>query len=194
MSRCVAVLSMLAAAAAASFQVGGRVSEAWNSHEFAVSSGSELARLWFTVPAGCVYTVNVSGDSGAATSTRVNMTGPVQLKGKGRFKVTVGHDSGVCEWRCQDAGGDVQLLRFESFVDPKHPVRFRFSTDEDKTTWRFSAPTEGTFFVRNIGPSGKATEEQDIADAPEFDFIGTGTFTVEVAAADESGRFAAVLR
>ncbi len=194
MFRCGAILSMLAAMAAASFQVGGRVSEAWDSHEFVVSSGSELARLWFRVSAGCVYTVSVKGDSGAATSTRVNMPGPVQLKGKGRFTVTVAHDSGSGEWRCQDASGDVRLLQFASYVDPKHPVRFRFSTEEEKTTWHFSAVGEGTFLVRNIGTNGKAIEEQDIADAPDFDFIGSGTFTVEVAAVDEPGRFTAVLK
>ncbi len=194
MLRCVAFLSVLAACATASFQVGGRVSAAWDNHEFVVSSGSELARLWFTAPAGCVYSVSVKGDSGAQTTTRVHMTGPVQLKGKGRFTITVAHDSGAGEWRCQDVGGDLQLLKFESFVDPKHPVRFRFTTEEDKTVWHFSAPSEGTFLVRNIGPSGKATEEQDIADAAEFEFFGSGTFTVEVAAADESGRFTAALK
>jgi hypothetical protein len=190
----VPVLSVLATHAAASFQVGGRVSEAWDSHEFVVSSRSERARLWFTVPTGCIYSVAVRSDSGEPAVTRVNMTGPVQLKGVGRFTVTVTYDSGAGEWRCQDAGGDVRLLELESYVDPKHPVRFRFDTELDETTWRFSGPADGTFLVRNIGAGGRAIEEQDMADAPEFEFLGTGTFTVEVAAADGAGRFSATLK
>jgi hypothetical protein len=187
------LLVVLVVSAWAGFQVKGKVSDVWDNHSFKVQTGSEMTKLWFTVPAKSAIGVSVKGDSGDARTATLTMNSSFDLEGAGKFTVTVARDSGAGEWACKDLSGAAQLLEFESYVDPKYSVRFTVDAEEDKETWTFTYPSDATFLVRQVGPSGRVTEEQDLSDEANVELAGGGSFTLEVAATEGSGKFTATL-
>ena len=185
------VMAGAAVAVAAGFQVQGNMSEAWDKSSLSVRVGEDVAKLWFGLPAHSGITVVATPDTGAAVTASLNMPATVDLRIPGEYAITVTRDSGDGQWTCRDAAGSPVLLGFASLADEKRHARLTYVADEDKETWKFTWPSESTFMVRSLNASGKVVEEQDLSDSDEFELVGGGSFTLEIAPTDGSGEFSA---
>ncbi len=185
------VMAWAAVATAAGFQVQGNMSEAWDKGSLRVRAGEGMAKLWFGLPAHSGITVTAKPDTGAAVTASLNMPATVDLRVPADYEVTVTRDSGAGQWTCRDAAGSPVLLGFMSSADEKRHARLTYVADEDKEVWKFTWPDEMTFLVRLLGASGKVMEEQDLSDSDEFELIGGGSFTLEIAPTEGSGEFSA---
>ena len=178
-------------AMAAGFQVQGNMSEAWDRSSLRIRTGEEMTKLWFGLPAHSGITVVAKPDTGAIVTARLNMPATVDLRVPAEYEITVSRDSGAGQWTCKDAAGSPVLLGFASSVDEKLHARLTYVADEDKETWTFTWPSEATFLVQSFNASGKVVEEQDLSDSDEFELVGGGSFTLEIAPTEGSGEFSA---
>jgi hypothetical protein len=167
------------------------MSEAWDKSSLKVRTGEEPAKLLFGLPAHSGVTVVAKPDTGAALTARLNMPGTIDLRAQAEYAVEITRDSGAGQWTCRDAAGGPELTGFGSSVDEKRHARLSYTADNDKETWKFTWPKEATFLVNLFGPSGKVIEEQDLSDSDEFELVGGGSFTLEIAPTEGSGGFTA---
>jgi hypothetical protein len=157
-----------------------------------VRTGEQPAKIWFGLPAHSGITVVAKPDTGAAMTARLNMPGTIDLRAQAEYAVEITRDSGAGQWTCRDAAGGPVLLGFGSSVDEKRHARLTYVADEDKEIWTFTWPKEATFLVNLLGTSDKVVEEQDLSDSDEFELVGGGSFTLEIAPTEGSGEFTAM--
>jgi hypothetical protein len=185
------MMMVMVCAGAAGFQVQGNMSEAWDKSSLRVRTGEGTAKLWFGLPAHSGITVVAKPDTGAIVTSSLNMSGTIDLRIPGEYAVAITRDSGAGQWTCKDVGGVPVLLGFASPVDEKRHARLTYVADEDKEVWKFAWPKEATFLVQLFGTAGKVIEEQDLSDSDEFELVGGGSFTLEIAPTEGSGEFSA---
>ncbi len=186
-------LAAAAVAGAAGFEFTGRVNESWDKHEFELAVTGGGAKLWLGVPARCGLHVTARRDTATALDIHVAGSGPLELRGSGRYKVTVARDSGSGDWSCKDVGRTAELVSLAGFADTLFSPRIVFTTGADEAKWRFTWPRASAFFVQSIGPSGKAVEEIDLYYDNTFQFIGPGTATLVVKVTEGGGAYTAKL-
>jgi hypothetical protein len=188
----IAILAACAGVAMATgFQVQGNMSEAWDKSSLKIRTGEQPVKIWFGLPAHSGIAVAAKPDTGATVTASMNMSGTVDLRAFAEYTVEVTRDSGAGQWTCRDVAGGPELLGFGSSVDEKRHARLTYAADDDKETWKFTWPKEATFLVNLFGTSGKVVEEQDLYDNDEFELVGGGSFTLEIAPTEGSGEFTA---
>jgi len=178
-------------AGAAGFQVQGNMSEAWDKGSLTVRAGEEGAKLWFSLPRHSGITVVAKPDTGETVKSVLNMSATVNLPLESKYEVLITRDSGDGQWTCKDAAGSPVLLGFGTSVDVKRHARVTYVADDEKEIWTFTWPREATFLVQVPNASGKVTEEQDLYDSNELEFVGGGSFTFDVVPTDGEGEFVA---
>jgi len=192
MKRLVAIVMAGAGVAmAAGFLVQGNMNEAWDKGSLRVRTGEEVAKLMFVLPAHSGITVIAKPDTGAVQTAGLNMSATISLQALSEYAITVIRDSGDGQWTCRDAAGSPVLLGLSSSADVQRHARLTYVADDDKETWTFTWPRDATFLVQLLGASGRAIEEQDLSDDNEFELVGGGSFTLEIAPTEGSGEFSA---